>query len=420
VTRTRCLRLAIFSLARWTRLGSARHHVLLLALLVTLWAGPAQSHDPSAWGGLFRSRDHGATWVSANRGQVVAGAIALAISPTDVNHLLLGAESGLLRSRNGGRDWIIEAPAVVSGPVFALTFAADGQRALVSTGLGIFGGEAGNSWRQASAPQGAMPARAIVRGGEAGRVYLAGWTGLYRSDDWGASWSSASGGLPHETATAVLVARRSPETLYTIVGGGIWASVDGARTWVRRGGIFPTSVDALAVDSKHPTRLWAAGGDRLFSSDDGGATWQRVGRTLPEPNTAVRGIAASAEAVVVTTDRGLYRTVDGGESWTMIVENLPAHLEAGPLVRDPSDSATLYAGFALVPYPEIWRRAAEREGAFARVSVTSLAGGGILLVGLALGALAALRWLGRFYRPSAGGAPPTRSPRDHGMGKIRS
>jgi photosystem II stability/assembly factor-like uncharacterized protein len=417
VTRARCLRLAIFSLARWTRLGSARHHVLLLALLLALWASPVQSHDPSAWGGLFRSRDHGATWVSANRGQVVAGAIALAISPTDVNHLLLGAESGLLRSRNGGRDWTIEGSAVVVGPVFALAFAADGQRALVSTGLGIFAGKPGNSWRQESAPQGASPARAIVRSGEAGRVYLAGWTGLYRSDDWGASWSSAAAGLPHEVATALLVVYRSPETLYAIVEGGIWASVDGARTWARRGGISPTSVDAFAVDSKHPTRLWAAGGDRLFRSDDGGASWQRVGRTVPEPNTTVRGIAASGEAVVVTTDRGLYRTVNSGESWRMIVENLPAHLEAGPLVPDPSDSATLYAGFALVPYSELWRRAAEREGAFARVSVTSLAGGGIFLVVVALGALAALRWLGQYYRPSARGAA-TRRPRDHRMEKT--
>jgi photosystem II stability/assembly factor-like uncharacterized protein len=387
-------------------------------LLPALWASPARSHDASAWGGLFRSRDHGATWVSANRGQIVAGAVALAISPTDVDHLLLGAESGLLRSRNGGRDWTIEAPAVVVGPVFALAFAADGQRALVSTGLGIFAGEAGNSWRQASAPQGATPARAIVRSGEAGRVYLAGWTGLYRSDDWGASWSSAAGGLPHETATAVLVVHRSPETLYAIIQGGIWASVDGAQTWASRGGIFPPSVDALAADSKHPTLLWAAGGDRLFRSDDGGANWRLVGRTLPEPNTTVRGIAASEEAVVVTTDRGLYRTVDGGESWTMIVENLPAHLEAGPLVRDPGDSATLYAGFALLPYLEIWRRAAEREGAFTRVSVTSLAGGGIFLVIVALGALAALRWLGQYYRPSARSAPPTRSPRDHRMEKT--
>jgi hypothetical protein len=44
VTRTRCLRSAIFSLARWTRFGSARHHVLLLALLLALWLADLYQH----------------------------------------------------------------------------------------------------------------------------------------------------------------------------------------------------------------------------------------------------------------------------------------------------------------------------------------------------------------------------------------
>ena len=337
----------------------------------------------------------------------------------DVNHLLLGAESGLLRSRNGGRDWTIEAPSVVLGSVFAVAFAADGQRALVSTGLGIFRGRPRAAGGQTPAPQGATPARAIVRSGEAGRVYLAGWTGLFRSDDWGASWSSAADGLPQEPATALLLVHGSPETLYAIIQGRIWASVDGARSWASPGaGISLTNVDALAADSRQAGRLWAAGGDRVFRSDDGGANWQGIGRPVPEPNTTVHGIAASEEAIVVTTDRGLYRTVDGGEKLDADHRNLPAHLEAGPLVRDSVDPATLYAGFTLVPYPELWRRAADRESALVRVSVASLAGGVILLVVVALGALAALRWLGQFYRPPARSASVTRTPRDRRMGKT--
>ena len=368
---------------------------------------PAQGHDPSAWGGLFRSRDYGATWVSANRGQFLSGALALAISPTDVNHLLLGAESGLLRSRNGGRDWTNEAPSVALGSVFAMAFAADGQRALISTGLGIFRGEADNSWRQVPAPRGAAPARAVVRSGEAGRVYLAGWTGLYRSDDWGASWSSAADGLPNDAATALFAVHGLPETLYAVVQGRIWASIDGARSWASRGtGIFAATADAVTSDLRQPGRLWAAGGERLFRSDDGGASWERVGRPLPEPNSTVNGIAAGEEAIVVTTDRGLYRSVDSGESWTPITENLPAHLEAGPLVRDPVDPETLYAGFSLIPYPEFWRQAAGREGALARVSVSSLVGGVVLLVLAVLGALAALRRLGHYYWSPAATAPP--------------
>src|SRR5213592_488506 len=35
---------------------------LPLAVALVLWSSPALAHDPSAWGGLFRSRDDGVTW----------------------------------------------------------------------------------------------------------------------------------------------------------------------------------------------------------------------------------------------------------------------------------------------------------------------------------------------------------------------
>jgi hypothetical protein len=204
--------------------------------------------------------------------------------------------------------------------------------------------------------------------------------------------------------------RGRPETLYAIVQGQLWASVDSGRSWARRGsGIFPAHASALAEDLRHPGRLWVAGADRLFRSDNAGVSWERVGPPSPEPNTAVRGIAASEESIVMATDRGLYRSVDGVAGWTFIIDNLPAHLEAGPLVRDPTDPATLYAGFSLIPYPELWRRAADREGALARVSVTSLAGSAVFLILVALGALAVLRLLGRYYPRSA---QPTHSTRE--------
>jgi len=412
VTRRRSFRLPFFGPACGRPFGPA---ALALVLLLILSAGTARGHDPSAWGGLFRSRDDGATWMSANRGHYLSGAIALAVSPTDPNHLLLGAESGLFRSHNGGRDWKIEAPSVVIGSVFAAAFGADGRRALISTGLGIFRGENDNDWQPVPAPRGATPARAIVSSGEVGGFYLAGWTGLYRSHDWGVTWSSVADSFPQEPATALLILRGRPETLYAIVQGQLWASIDSGRSWARRGnGISPANADALAEDSRQPGRLWAAAVDRLFRSDDAGASWQRVGSPFPKQNTAVHGIDAREEAILLTTDRGLYRSVDGAVSWTPIIDDLPAHLEAGPLVRDPIDPATLYAGFSLMPYPELWRRAANRENALARVSLTSLAGSVVLLILVTLGALAALRWLGRYYPRSA---PSARTARGVGIGR---
>jgi len=223
-----------------------------------------------------------------------------------------------------------------------------------------------------------------------------------------------------ETAVSTLVVVPGPaESVYAVIDGNIWMSNDSARNWqMRVAGLPAGHVDTLAVDSKKAGRLWSAASAQVFASDDAGTTWKAYGRPLPEPNTNVRGITASEEVVVVTTDRGLYRTVDSGERWTLIIENLPAHLGAGPLVSDPVDPATLYAGFALVPYPEIWRRAADREGALVRVSVTSLAGSVVVVVMIALVAFAALRWLGHYYRPPARSGPAKRTTLDRRMEKT--
>ena len=410
----------------------ARGYLMLLLLLA---ASPgvvapevARAHDPSAWGGIYRTRDHGATWLLANEGRFVTAALALPLSPADPTHLLLATDSGLLRPTNGGRDWDVAGPAVLVGPVYAVAFDADGRRALASTGSELFvrevardaaptGGRVGErAWRPVATPPGGVPARAIVPGPVAGRVYLAGWDGLFRSDDWGASWSAADG-LPPGPVETIVAAGGPRETLLAIVAGGIWAAAGGADAWHPRDNGLPSGrVDTVALDPARPDRLWAAGLDRLFRSDDGGVSWHAVGNPLNERRTTIRGIAADADArsIVLTADRGLYRSADGGQGWELQVDNLPIHLEARPLVRDPRDPATLYAGFSITPYDAIWRSGADGRPGLARLDGMDLAGGAAFVALLGLAAGWALRRLRRYYGPvpaSDGGSPsPSGSP----------
>jgi photosystem II stability/assembly factor-like uncharacterized protein len=371
--------------------------IAVLAAVVLLWSSAVAAHDASAWGGLFRSRDHGATWFLASPGTYPTVAIALAVSPTDHNHLLLATDTGLLRTRNGGRDWSREAANVMLGTVFAAAFASDGQRALVSTASEIFRSDADNDWRPTRAPRGATPARAIARGAASGRAYLAGWTGFARTDDWGGSWSDAAAGLPGAPVTSMLVIPGPPDVVHVVIEDHIWSSQDGTHTWVKRAATAD-GVEALGADAGGAARLWAARGNRLLRSDDGAASWRPAGRPLPEPNTSVRGITANGDVVVLATDRGIFRTSDGGERWVPLVDNLPAHLEAGPLVRDPSEPARLYAGFGVTPYPELWRRAVEGTAAWRRIDASSLLGAAAFLTLLGALGVAALRRLRRHYR----------------------
>src|SRR5258705_12452792 len=142
----------------------------VLLLIVALSRADAPAHDASAWGGLFRTRDAGATWLPVNPASFVSGALAVAVSPTDPHHLLLATDTGLSRSRNGGRDWILEARDVLVGPAFAVAFDVDGERPLAAGTTGIFRSD-GDRWRPLRPPAGTMPAWSLVPSSTRGRVY---------------------------------------------------------------------------------------------------------------------------------------------------------------------------------------------------------------------------------------------------------
>jgi len=356
----------------------------------------AEAHDPSAYGGLFRTRDFGGVWLNADVGLFLGGAVSVAVNPADPNHLLLGTDSSLLVSRNGGRDWKREVPDKLFGAVFAVTFLPDGKAALCSTPAGIFRFENGE-WQQASAPPEAAPSRAIALGADPQRIYLLGRRDLYRSDDAGRNWARVEHDLAERAEfTALAVDLRNSETLYAIADERLVMSRDRGASWIARASGLPEStIEALAVDAQVPGRLWAGSADRIYRSESGGERWSAYGQPLPEAGTNARGIAANDDGtiLVLATHRGLYRSTDGAQSWGLLEGNLPVHLEARPLVRDPTHAGTLYSGYALMPYAEIWRIAIEGGNLLGRIDAINLAGAAAFMMLLCLGGYFLTRWL---------------------------
>ena len=356
----------------------------LAAALAT--AVPARAHDPSAWGGTYRTRDHGGTWLSTDAGLFVGGSLDVAVSPTDPNQLLYATDTRLLRSDNGGRDWKPEASGVFFGPTLAVAFLRDGKTALASNAASVYRTSDGTSWTPSKVPSVAVPARRILVSRHSDRVVLLGARGLYISSDGGVSFTRAGEDvLPDEACAAAILA--ADDRLFVVCGGELWTSVDG-RAWEQAGSGLPKgSLETIAADPAFPARLWAGGADRLFVSDDLGVSWRAYGGLVGEAGTSIRGIAADASGriIVLATHRGALRSEDGGTTWALIEGGtLPVHLEAGPLVRDPQHAATLYMGFSLMPYPEIWRRAEQGSNLLSQIDPVSLAGGAAFLVLLLL------------------------------------
>jgi photosystem II stability/assembly factor-like uncharacterized protein len=360
---------------------------LFLATSLGLWPGGARAHDASAWGGLFRTRDAGSTWFQASTGKVMGGAIAIAVDPSNPDHLLLGTDNGLLATSNAGRDWDVVAPELV-GAVLAVAFGARGQSILAANRSMLVSSEDGVHWQSRPMPSGASPARALVADTQAGAFYLLGWNALLYTTDVGASWSPASQMLPEPVASIAVSADAS---VVVVAAGNVWFGQNHGRIWQPISeGLPPDQVEVVAVDPTMSGAVWAAGANQVFATLDDGQTWSSVGPPLPEHGTHVWAIASEAGRTLVSTDRGLYA---GHGTWDLLSDNLPGHIEAGPLALDVHQPATLYVGFSVTPYAEIWQKAASGTSALGRLSTSEVAGAVAVLIMLSLGAGAGLRSL---------------------------
>jgi len=276
-----------------------------------------------------------------------------------------------------------------------VTFLPDGKHAVCATPGGVYRFD-GTTWVSVSAPREATPARAVLSGADPGRLYLIGRRDLFESTDGGLNWARAQHDIPGEPEFTELAVSRAPaETMYAVVDGQLMSSSDAGLHWVKRTvGTEGGRVSGLSLDSP-ASRLWIAVADRIYRSSDGGAAWAVVGNRLPEPGISVRGITAdpAATALIVATHIGLFRSADGGNTWALLEDNLPVHLEVRPLVTDPGAPGTVYAGFALMPYSELWRSALEGGNLLSRVDPVSLAGGLAFLLLLILLGVLGTRWL---------------------------
>jgi hypothetical protein len=166
--------------------------------------------------------------------------------------------------------------------------------------------------------------------------------------------------------------------LLVVAGGKLMLSEDGGQRWRERPiGSGDAAVETGAFDPISPDRIWSTAHGHIYVSDDLGFAWRTLAGGLPQSGILARGLAAdeTATKLVVATAAGVFRSEDGGRSWQVKQDNLPAHLEAGALIRDPTDPKTLYTVYSLVPYTEIWRGAIEGRSLLSRIDMVSLVGG---------------------------------------------
>lgn len=259
---------------------------------------------------LFSQQDSSGGWQSNGVDNMIVYDIE--ISEADPNIVYAGyADNGLWRSLNGGASW-----ESCNAPIYT-----DG-----------WNGFGGNTYCIAPDPERPNTVWAVLRGTNDSH--------LVRSDSAGEinSWILSNNGLPQSTViTDISVDPNSDtnnRTLFTILAGNIYKSVDDGFNWTLSDSIGGLSF--VEVDPNNSDIIYVGGSSGFYRSIDGGVTWVETGHSEMSTlgNTAYfwrkhyRGVScihpSSCEPgmIYVTAfgpGKGLYKSTDYGATWTKMI-----------------------------------------------------------------------------------------------------
>jgi len=208
--------------------------------------------------------------------------------------------------------------------------------------------------------------------------------GVWKSDDYGRTWTPIFDQEPTQSVGAIAVAPSDPNIIYVgsgeglhrpdlSVGNGIYKSTDAGKTWTHLGLRDGQQIPALVVDPRDPNRLFAAvlghpygpNDERgIFRSADGGNTWQKV--LSKDENTGGSDIEIDPSNPDVLyaslweiregpwednnqfqgTRGGLFKSTDGGNTWHPLTQGLPKNVTQINVAIAASQPNRLYATLA--------------------------------------------------------------------------
>lgn len=287
--------------------------------------------------GLFVSTDNGKTWpqthgaldtlmiTSLAANPLAAGALGLiGIDPSGSDY----GQNGLYFSHDAGTTWQRghDPQGLPTDPgryLIAPGTASANQWYVIYNGAGLYvTGDNGQSWRLLRTPSSPQEAQRVVWASSADpqRILLGSNQGLEMTRNGGVTWQTVvevAGGVH-----AVVSSSAAPHTIIVAGDSGIYRSEDDGASFAKISIIVSTGpFSNLAISARHAQIVYGLVGHEIWKSSDGGANWtqqQSLATTTPCPYLFVAQdsddhLYAGSYAPPVAVE-----SHDGGLTWQII------------------------------------------------------------------------------------------------------
>ncbi|NYF51828.1 WD40/YVTN/BNR-like repeat-containing protein [Tunturiibacter gelidoferens] len=258
-------------------------------------------------GGIFLSKDGGATWetVGDMQGQSIR---ALTPSPSDPKLLVAGTLKGVYQSTDGGERWKLISPAGSQELHEVESIAID-------------------------------PVDPQI-------IYAGTWHLPWKTVDGGQHWANIKQGVIDDSDVfSIIVDPKDPKTVYASACSGIYKSQTAGQVFQKIQGI-PSTARRTRVLMQDPTNrniVFAGTTEGLWRTVDSGATWQRT----TGPEVIINDVfvdPTNTNRVMLATDRGgVLASNDGGNSFVQSNNGFSAR-QITSYLADASNPSAVYVG----------------------------------------------------------------------------
>ncbi len=297
-------------------------------------------------GSILKSVNGGTTWIAVGAGLTPLRSVyAMGISPAFAvdRTIFAGTDAGMFRSTNGGASWTEINSGMDEGvSVWSIGvsggFTTDRTVLAATNGVLFKSTNAGTSWSPIDLGfeyycAGGLALSPDFRDDGTAFVVLVRWEGpdeiscLYRSTNWGDTWTEMTTTLPEDDMSSVAVSPAFASDQTVLAGGwrrGVSLSTDGGDNWSAAStGLKSGNVSALAPSPAFASDQTVLAGTMagIFRTQDGAGSWTEANAGVAKMGVGVLAASpgfGSDSTLFAGTEAGLFRSADGASSWQLV------------------------------------------------------------------------------------------------------